>query len=188
MPDIVALLVKVGEPLESTLWSVDPVFVHVQVTVVPTVTVSTAGFRVPLCSLEKKMFPIVTVPGAPPPPGVGPVLLLEQPTTPAAVSISNFRRRFIVVSSPVTIRNDLPASSIPTDVDRASEEIIPSETHRCELGCRELANEERTVVRTGPGDGVHLPLTRSVQSRGRNGLTDSRGTEEDVLGDDVLDD
>ena len=40
----VVLLVKPGDPSDSTLCGVSPVLVQVQVTVVPTATVSTAGF------------------------------------------------------------------------------------------------------------------------------------------------
>jgi hypothetical protein len=64
---------------------------------VPTGTVSTAGFIVPLCALWTKMFPTVTLPTAPPPfppappfpPSLGDVLSLEQAKTDAAAPISS---------------------------------------------------------------------------------------------------
>src|SRR5574338_912351 len=68
-----ALLVKLGEPSDWTLWAVLPVPVQVQVTVPPTATVVRAGLDVPSCALLKKSLPTVTAavdgggPAVPPP-------------------------------------------------------------------------------------------------------------------------
>jgi len=69
---MIALLVKLGDPWDSMLWDVPPVPVHVQVTIVPVKTVSTAGSQLPFRALRKKRFPTVTWPAAPPPPFVHP--------------------------------------------------------------------------------------------------------------------
>jgi hypothetical protein len=81
------LLEKVGDPSERTVCAVDPVLFRVQVTVVPTATVSMAGFWVSLFPLLKKMFPIVTVPGVPP--SLGALSSPEQPAAAAAAAIRN---------------------------------------------------------------------------------------------------
>jgi hypothetical protein len=44
----VSLLVRLGEPSDSAVGGVDPVLVHVHVAILPTATVSIAGFLVPL--------------------------------------------------------------------------------------------------------------------------------------------
>src|SRR6266550_257976 len=92
LPVSTALLGKLGDPCESTLWGVPPVAVQVQVTVCPAATVSCAGFWVPLWPLWKKMLPTVTVPTAPPPPPppmLGPVVPpLEHRSATAAAPAS----------------------------------------------------------------------------------------------------
>src|SRR6476660_3007597 len=55
-----SLLVKLGEPTDSTLCGTLPAFVQVHVTVPPAATVSTAGLADPLCPPLKKMLPAAT--------------------------------------------------------------------------------------------------------------------------------
>jgi hypothetical protein len=57
---MIVLLVKLGDPVDRTLWSRASVVAHVQVTVPLTATVSTAVLDDPLWSLLKKMSPTVT--------------------------------------------------------------------------------------------------------------------------------
>jgi hypothetical protein len=52
--------VKAGDPVDSTLCGVPLVLVHVQVTLPPTATVSTAGFMVPFRLLAKRILPTRT--------------------------------------------------------------------------------------------------------------------------------
>src|SRR6478672_2430091 len=109
-PVMPLLLVKLGEPRDSTLCVVEPVPVQVQVTAWPTGTVSTAGLVVPLCALWKKRLPTVTAPTAPPPaplppplPPLPPLLglvLLEHPSAAAAAAGSSQVRKILMESSP----------------------------------------------------------------------------------------
>src|SRR6266700_5447869 len=62
------LLVKLGVPCDRTLCDTAPVDVQVHVTVLPTATVSIAGFWLPLWALLNRMFPTTTSPDGPPPP------------------------------------------------------------------------------------------------------------------------
>jgi hypothetical protein len=57
---MIVLLVKLGDPMDRTLWGMASVVAHVQVTVPLTATVSTAGLDDPLWSLLKKRAPPVT--------------------------------------------------------------------------------------------------------------------------------
>src|SRR2546427_12597067 len=63
-----ALLVNLGVPCDWTLCATDPVAVQVHVTVLPTATLSIAGFWVPLWALLNRMFPTTISPAGPPPP------------------------------------------------------------------------------------------------------------------------
>src|SRR5438034_8885699 len=63
-----ALLAKLDGPCDSTLCGTDPVDVQVHLTVVPTATVSIAGFWVPLLALLNRMLPTTIWPATPPPP------------------------------------------------------------------------------------------------------------------------
>src|SRR2546426_9565256 len=68
---MIALLANVGEPSDWTLCAMPWVLVHVQVTVPPIATVSTAGLELPLWALVNAMAalsPTVTDPLGPPPP------------------------------------------------------------------------------------------------------------------------
>src|SRR5438552_18771025 len=68
---MIALLANVGEPSDWTLCAMPGVLVHVQVTVPPIATVSTAGLELPLWALVNAMAPLsptVTDPMGPPPP------------------------------------------------------------------------------------------------------------------------
>src|SRR5438876_4179334 len=68
---MIGLLANAVDPSDSTLCDTPWLFVHVQVTVAPTATVSTAGFAVPLWALMYTicpLFPTVTDPTGPPPP------------------------------------------------------------------------------------------------------------------------
>src|SRR5438477_11476747 len=62
------LLGKLGAPCDRTLCDTAPVDVQVHVTVLPTATVSIAGFWLPLWALLNRMFPTTTSPDGPPPP------------------------------------------------------------------------------------------------------------------------
>src|SRR6266581_6850772 len=62
------LLVKLGVPCDRTLCDTVPVDVQGHVTVLPTATVSIAGFWLPLWALLNRMFPTTTSPDGPPPP------------------------------------------------------------------------------------------------------------------------
>src|SRR5438874_10322810 len=63
-----ALLVKPVAPCDRTLCGTVPVLVQVHVTVLPTATVSIAGFWLPLWALLNRMFPTTISPDGPPPP------------------------------------------------------------------------------------------------------------------------
>src|SRR2546422_11614733 len=68
---MIGLLANEVDPSDSTLWETPWLLVQVQVTVPPTVTVSTAGLAVPLWALmntTRPSFPTVTDPAGPPPP------------------------------------------------------------------------------------------------------------------------
>src|SRR5881628_3951566 len=68
---MIELLANAVDPWDWTLWEMPWLLVHVQVTVAPTATVSTAGFAVPLWALMNTIrpsFPTVTDPTGPPPP------------------------------------------------------------------------------------------------------------------------
>src|SRR5437764_10432962 len=63
-----ALLVKPVAPCDRTLCGTVPVLVQVHVTVLPTATLSIAGFWLPLWALLNRMFPTMISPDGPPPP------------------------------------------------------------------------------------------------------------------------
>src|SRR5881398_3585238 len=68
---MMGLLANAVDPWDWTLWETPRLLVHVQVTVAPTATVSTAGFAVLLWALMNTicpLFPTVTDPTGPPPP------------------------------------------------------------------------------------------------------------------------
>src|SRR5260370_6944127 len=68
---MIGLLANVVDPCDWTLWEMPWLLLHVQVTVPPVATVSTAGLALPLCALTKTicpLFPTVTAPRGPPPP------------------------------------------------------------------------------------------------------------------------
>src|SRR5216117_4272822 len=82
---MIALLANVGEPSDWTLCAMPWVLVHVQVTVPPIATVSTAGLELPLWALVNAMAPLsptVTDPMGPPPPPPPPP---PTPKSPGAV-------------------------------------------------------------------------------------------------------
>src|SRR5881628_1177597 len=92
---MIGLLANEVDPSDSTLWATPWLLVHVQVTVPPTATVSTAGFAVPLWPLMntiRPLFPTVTDPAGPPPPPPPapppevpvPVLLPQPPSAASA--------------------------------------------------------------------------------------------------------
>src|SRR2546428_13984509 len=67
---MIGLLANAVDPWDWTLWETPRLLVHVQVTVAPTATVSTAGFAVPLWALLntiRPLSPTVTDPTGPPP-------------------------------------------------------------------------------------------------------------------------
>src|SRR6266487_1062493 len=71
LPLMIGLLANAVDPWDWTLWETPRLLVHVQVTVAPTPTVSTAGLAVPLWALMNTippLFPTVTDPTSPPPP------------------------------------------------------------------------------------------------------------------------
>jgi len=110
-----ALLVKLGEPMDRTLWGKLSVVAHVQVTVPLTATVSTAGLDEPLRPLLKKMSPTVTAavvgvalpvepppvepPAVPPPPGAG---LIGLPLLGLVVIESLQPANTLAVNKPLT--------------------------------------------------------------------------------------
>src|SRR2546421_12979520 len=63
-----ALLVKPVAPCDRTLCAIVPVAVQVHVTVLPTATLSMAGFWLPLWALLNRMFPTMISPEGPQPP------------------------------------------------------------------------------------------------------------------------
>src|SRR5947208_14869792 len=63
-----APLATLVDPCDCTLCEIDPVAVQVHVTVLPTATVSIAGFWLPLWALLNRMFPTTISPDGPPPP------------------------------------------------------------------------------------------------------------------------
>src|SRR5207247_8226568 len=68
---MIGLLANAVDPWDWTLWETPRLLVHVQVTVAPTATVSTAGLAVPLWALLNTippLFPTVTDPTGPLPP------------------------------------------------------------------------------------------------------------------------
>src|SRR6266516_90478 len=71
LPLMIGLLANAVDPWNWTLWETPRLLVHVQVTVAPTATVSTAGLAVPLWALLNTippLFPTVTDPTGPTPP------------------------------------------------------------------------------------------------------------------------
>src|SRR5512143_3561368 len=96
------LLGKLGAPSDWTLCCTWPVLTHVQVTVSPTATVSTAGLAELFCLLRKKSLPIRTagpppfpVSGGPSPdPPVGPADDPQPASTSAASNPLNSNPRF----------------------------------------------------------------------------------------------
>src|SRR2546428_3139728 len=83
---MIALLANAGDPSDWTLCGIPCVLVHVQVTVPPTATVSTAGLELPLWALRNAMaplFPTVTDPMGPPPPPPPPSPPPPPPYTPS---------------------------------------------------------------------------------------------------------
>src|SRR5213083_660973 len=79
------LLAKLGVPCDWTLCATDPVAVQVHVTVLPTATLSIAGFWVPLWALLNRMFPTTISPAGPPPPPPPPPLPPPPPPPPPYV-------------------------------------------------------------------------------------------------------
>src|SRR5207249_1570237 len=72
---MIGLLANAVDPWDWTLWETPRLLVHVQVTVPPTATVSTAGFAVLLWALLNTippLYPTVTDPTGPPPPPPSP--------------------------------------------------------------------------------------------------------------------
>src|SRR5437899_3148311 len=67
-----APLAKLVDPCDCTLCEIDPVAVQVHVTVLPTATVSIAGFWLPLWELLNRMFPTMIWPAGPTPPPLPP--------------------------------------------------------------------------------------------------------------------
>jgi hypothetical protein len=106
-----SLLVKDGDPVDSTLCGTAAVFVQVHVTVLPTATVSTAGFTVPFRLLLKRMLPTRTDAEV----GIG------ATATPAAVNVSGEpvrpSARAVIVMDPivpptVTFTAEMPDPSV----------------------------------------------------------------------------
>src|SRR3989440_1849881 len=85
-----ALLVKPVAPCDRTLCAIVPVAVQVHVTVLPTATLSIAGFWLPLWALLNRMFPTMISPDGPPPPPPPPLpppyVGDEQPASAASAS------------------------------------------------------------------------------------------------------
>src|SRR5213596_2466455 len=85
---MIGLLANAVDPWDWTLWAMPLLLVHVQVTVAPTATVSTAGLAVPLWALLNTIrpsFPTVTDPTGPtPPPPPTPATPVTTPTAPTA--------------------------------------------------------------------------------------------------------
>src|SRR6266516_3309797 len=94
LPLMLGLLANAVDPWDWTLWETPRLLVHVQVTVAPTATVSTAGLAVPLWALLNTippLFPTVTDPTGPlpppppPPPTPAPTVTPARTPTPAPV-------------------------------------------------------------------------------------------------------
>src|SRR5213592_4518638 len=82
---MIGLLANAVDPWDWTLWETPRLLVHVQVTVAPTATVSTAGLAVPLWALLNTippLFPTVTDPTGPLPPPPPPPPPPPQPPPP----------------------------------------------------------------------------------------------------------
>jgi len=95
---MIALLVKLGEPCDLTLWLVDPP--HVHVTDPPTAIVSTAGLELALRELLKKLSPTSTaavvgteagaawnVPGEPVSPALVAVMVMGPTSSPSVTLV-----------------------------------------------------------------------------------------------------
>ncbi len=147
----IALLVKLGEPVDRTLWLTVPVAVQVQVTVPLTATVSTAGSEVRLRSLRKKLFPTVTATVDGGPGGGGG----DGGSAAVAVAVNS-------TGEPVAPTTSAWASCEPTvepSVQVAA--LIPSAFVCPDLGAREPSSVDQVTVT--PDSGTPSLVTTTPQ-------------------------
>jgi hypothetical protein len=113
-PTKMLLLVKLGEPSDSTLCDMRAVFTQVHVTVPPTTTVSTAGFVVLLRLLLNRMLPTVTlaVAGAGATATAVALKVRGDPVRPPAVAVMVIGP---AVPPSVTFTAEFPATLVATE-------------------------------------------------------------------------
>src|SRR6059036_3934860 len=175
------LLAKLGVPCDWTLCATDPVAVQVHVTVLPTATLSIAGFWVPLWALLNRMFPTTISPAGPPPPPPPPpppyvgdlqpasAASASKPITAVAIRMSFSSARRLARARIAPSSSDKGTAQVERPLAASSTEarlvIAPrwqyqtrrlgqarnSGTDLSDEGLHEIRRSARTSRRIGPG-------------------------------------